>query len=376
MTQTDIWQELRTQVDLVALIGQRVPLKQQGVRWIGRCPFHADRGRPNLDVAPGRHVWRCWVCGLGGDAVDWVRITENCSTIEAIRQLRDRLGTAPPARPRLLAPYPLADRAIRDVAFRALLTAAGLSSAHRAALLQRGLSPEAVDRAGYATLPPGNRAALVAAMQGAVPDLRGIPGIAYHPRRHQWRLNGAPGLLVPVRDRFGRIQACQIRRDDPSGARYRWLTSAPETPQWTGTSSGTPFHVAGHGWIRPSATWWITEGPLKADVAAAFLQRPVIGIPGVSLWPRVARALAAWRPAAVVLAFDQDVDVETRARVMDAQNQLGALLQDNGLVVYVAHWPDGPKGVDDALTVRAPLDILRCPPVCQTSEAILRAARH
>lgn len=353
------WLSLRTDVDLVSLVRERVQLVQKGARWLGRCPFHDDKAHPNLDVAPERHYWRCWVCGVGGDAVDWIRMTQNCSTMEAVRYLRQWRGDpVAPARPSRPDPFPRASRSHRDAAYQVLVSTLGLSDRHQDALLARGLSPRQIRANGYASLPVGDRIETLEALRRSVWDLHGIPGVAYHAGRDRWQIKGAPGLLIPVRDRLGRIQACQIRNDG-TGPRYQWLTSTPDDHGWTGTSSGTPFHVAGTRWIHPSATWWVTEGPLKADVVASHVHHPVIGIPGVSLWGRVANALAAWRPASVVLGFDQDPDPSTRVRVDQAQHDLAALLTTHGLKTYVVHWPDGIKGLDDALEARVPLQIRR-----------------
>lgn len=342
--------ELRHQVDLVALIGERVALKPRGVRWVGLCPFHDDH-HPSLDVSARHQYWRCWSCGLGGDAVDWVRISENCTVMEAVRRLQDR--TLPPPRPQWPASDPIARRAVRHRVYQALLRAAPLSDRHRQALQARGLRDSVIAANGYGTLPAGSRQALIRTLESTVGDLRGIPGIARHLTDHRWRLDGMAGLLIPVRDRQGRIQACQIRTDGET--RYQWLSSAPKSPEWTGVSPGAPFHVAGHRYITPSSTWTVTEGPLKADVAAAFLEMPVIGIPGVSLWPRLGRSLTAWHPRLVVLAFDHDAVPETRARVFQAQSDLGALLVAAGIPVMIAHWDDGPKGIDDALAANVPM---------------------
>ncbi len=287
-------------------------------------------------------------------------MTENCTVVEAIHRLSGMEERPRPA-PRLLDPYPIAARATRHLAYQALLEAAGLSDAHREALLARGLSLEAIEQAGYASMPRGSRAGLLSKMQEAIPDLRGVPGVSHRPDRNRWRLAGAPGLLVPVRDRRGHIQACQVRSDSP-GSRYQWLTSAPHEPGWTGTSPGTPFHVAGQAHIRRSATWWLTEGPLKADVTSFFVKAPVMGIPGVSLWARVGQALSQWHPGSVILAFDQDSSPDTRARVAQFQEQLGGLLAGVGIRVFIAHWPEGPKGIDDALQSNAKLKIDRWKP--------------
>ena len=54
-----------------------------------------------------------------------------------------------------------------------------------------------------------------------------------------------------------------MRADQVSSSRYRWL-STPDTD----------YRVGGAG--RP--TLWITEGPLKAEVASCRLSTPVIGV--------------------------------------------------------------------------------------------------
>lgn len=351
--------QLRTDVDLVGLIMQRVPLTRRGSRWWGQCPFHDDR-HPSFEVSPGHHVWRCWVCNVGGDAIDWVRLTENCSTIEAIHRLEGTVVTTP-APPPLPAPDPLASRVRRHAAFQALLQAAGLRTDHHQALRQHGLSDGAIAQAGYASLPSGSRHHLIAAMLRAVPDLRGIPGVSRRVQGRGWKLQGAPGLLIPVRDHAGRIQGCQIRRDSP-GARYQWLTSTPHDEQWTGASPGSPFHVAGQAYVTPRSVWWVTEGPLKADVAAFFLHQPVLGLPGITVWPKLARALSAWHPVAVVLAFDQDGTPDVRQIVQSAQNQLAALVAQAGIAVRLARWAEGPKGVDDALQAGLMIRTTRWPP--------------
>ena len=352
------FQQLRTEVDLVQLIGQSLSLQQRGTRWWGRCPFHEDH-HPSLSVNPGRRQWRCWVCNLGRDAIDWVRLTQNCSAIEAVRWLS--LQTHPmPSKLLLPEPDPLASRATRSRAFRALLRAAGLNTAHREALLARGLSATAIVQAEYASLSARSREPLVDAMLAAVPDLRGIPGIARSVRGSGWRLMGSPGLLIPVRDRRGWIQACQIRLDT-GPSRYQWLTSTPYNTRWTGCSPGTPFHVAGQRYITDQATWWITEGPLKADVVASILHPPVLGLPGVSVWPKLVQAFTRWHPRRVVLGFDQDPSPTVRDRVQTAQDTLAQQLHAAGLAVHLAHWPDGPKGMDDALHAGLAITVSRWP---------------
>ncbi|MCD8266600.1 MAG: DUF6371 domain-containing protein [Prevotellaceae bacterium] len=56
---------------IVELIGERVELRQKGREWLGLCPFHDDR-HPSLSVNPQKQVYKCFSCGVGGDAVDFL----------------------------------------------------------------------------------------------------------------------------------------------------------------------------------------------------------------------------------------------------------------------------------------------------------------
>lgn len=123
-------------------------------------------------------------------------------------------------------------------------------------------------------------------------------------------MEGPNGLLIPVRDPEGRIIGCQVRADDARAGKYRWLSSA----RWPGGfSSGAPCHYAlGDGQTRQV---WITEGPLKVDLAADRLGMPVLGVAGVATWKSALPYIERIRPAEVMVAFDQDGDVATRAAV-------------------------------------------------------------
>ena len=61
------WLRLRNPiVDVVGRYG--VELRRSGSHLTGRCPFHADAGRPNLVVFPGSGRWVCFRCDARGVA--------------------------------------------------------------------------------------------------------------------------------------------------------------------------------------------------------------------------------------------------------------------------------------------------------------------
>lgn len=340
--------------DLVTwLPAQGVPLRQHGRQWWGRCPFHDDQGRPNLSVLPDRQLWHCWVCGVGGDIIDFLLLRDGGTFLDAIRTLGG--DPAPARRPTsAVADAPIdstrAPLTRRDRWYRALLAHTALMPTDRWALEQRGLSPAAIRRNGYASLPERDaRRGLMRALLEALQDVPlGVPGFARSRDRGRWTIWGGPGMLIPVRTVDGRIQALQIRRE--ASPRYIWLSSPPGDPVWDGgASSGAPVHWAGRPW-RQADTWWVTEGPLKADVAAQYLRAPVLGIPGVGLWRTAVEAIVSAHPRTVILAFDQDAAPQTADIVQQHTRALAEALHAADIAqIWTAHWADGPKGVDDAL---------------------------
>jgi DNA primase catalytic core len=76
--------------DVIARYGIR--LRPSGRALIGRCPFHVDRGRPNLYVYPQSHSWYCYRCAIGGDVIEFVQRQEGIGFAAAC----ERLAQLPP----------------------------------------------------------------------------------------------------------------------------------------------------------------------------------------------------------------------------------------------------------------------------------------
>jgi len=71
--------------DVVASYG--IELKRQGHALVGRCPFHADGGRPNMYVFVPTQSWFCFRCCLGGDVLKFVMLAENLGFRAAVEHL-------------------------------------------------------------------------------------------------------------------------------------------------------------------------------------------------------------------------------------------------------------------------------------------------
>lgn len=78
--------DIIAQIDLVALIGQSVPLKKQAGEYAGCCPFHDER-TPSFVVSPVKKFYFCFGCGAKGNAIGWMMDYHRLSFIEACRML-------------------------------------------------------------------------------------------------------------------------------------------------------------------------------------------------------------------------------------------------------------------------------------------------
>ena len=84
--------DIKARLDILEVVGQRVPLQRSGRSYKGNCPFHQER-TPSFHVFPDRQSWRCFgACATGGDAIGFVMRSENLEFGEAIRELARRTG--------------------------------------------------------------------------------------------------------------------------------------------------------------------------------------------------------------------------------------------------------------------------------------------
>ena len=68
------------------VVGDYVSLKKRGANLIGLCPFH-DEKTGSFTVSPSKGIFKCFGCGKAGHSVGFVMEIEQCTYIEAIRQL-------------------------------------------------------------------------------------------------------------------------------------------------------------------------------------------------------------------------------------------------------------------------------------------------
>ncbi len=218
--------EIRGSVDLVALINEYIPLRRQGARFVGLCPFHQEK-TPSFGVSRGKDFYYCFGCQATGDAFSFLRHVEGLSFVEAVQKLAERAGIELPkaddpaqaamqrvrAQRERLAEVMLAAQSY----FEAQLARHPHAEAARAQIAKRGVRPEVAQRfhLGYA---PSGWEGLAQHLSQQRIDLRDATEVGLVSPRRQgggYYDRFRHRLMFPVADQHGRIIAFSGRALDP-----------------------------------------------------------------------------------------------------------------------------------------------------------------
>ncbi|MBL0105232.1 MAG: DNA primase [Bacteroidetes bacterium] len=71
------------------VVGDFVQLKKRGVNLLGLCPFHNEK-TPSFNVNPVRNIYKCFGCGKGGNAVNFIMEHEHFTYPEALKYLAQK----------------------------------------------------------------------------------------------------------------------------------------------------------------------------------------------------------------------------------------------------------------------------------------------
>ena len=329
--------DLKSQADIVQVVQSTVPLRRAGARYVGLCPFHAEK-TPSFNVHPDKGFFHCFGCGVGGDVLKFVELQERLGFQDAVRHLAERVGVR--------VPEPATDRDAaaeaerealvgvhEDAAafFAARLAEAG-GEAARDHLTARGISPETAQRLGLGFAPTA-RDRLTAHLRerGYADDLLVRSGLAVSrdggPLADRFRNR----LVIPIARDSGTVVAFGARALHPDQpAKY---LNSPETAIYSKGRTLYGLHVSKRA-IREAGYAILVEGYFDLAQAVQAGIAPVVACCGTALGERQARLLKRFAPK-VVVSFDPD------PAGAGAAVRSGELLMTRGLQVSVATLPDG-----------------------------------
>lgn len=74
---------IRQQADIVDVMSRYITLEKKGKDYKAICPFHDDHD-PSLSISTDKQIFKCFVCGTGGNVFTFVQKIENISFLEAV----------------------------------------------------------------------------------------------------------------------------------------------------------------------------------------------------------------------------------------------------------------------------------------------------
>src|SRR3954466_6721695 len=92
---TSFIDDLKSQTDIISVIGEVVSLRKAGSTHKGLCPFHQEKS-PSFNVNGDKGFFKCFGCGAGGDVVTFVELQQKVPFTEAVRYLAQRAGMVIP----------------------------------------------------------------------------------------------------------------------------------------------------------------------------------------------------------------------------------------------------------------------------------------
>jgi len=93
----ELKQEILSRCDIVSIISQFISLKKKGANYMCCCPFHNEK-TPSFSVSPTKQMYKCFGCGVGGNAITFLQKYENMTYPEALEYLAPIAGVTLPER--------------------------------------------------------------------------------------------------------------------------------------------------------------------------------------------------------------------------------------------------------------------------------------
>ena len=343
--------EVLSRTNIVDLIKEYVTLRKSGTNYIGLCPFHGDRN-PSMSVSETKQIFKCFSCGVGGNAIRFLELAEKIPYVEAMSRLADRAGikySSVSSESSEAVKYKNDLRSVNKIAAGFFFDALKRSEKAQNYLKMRGLTSDTVSRFGIG-YSPDRPDALTAFFhgKGIDDDLLFKAGlVSKNDDRKTVVDRFRDRLMFPIFDDMGNVIAFGGRIMDKDSKLAKYINSR-ETPLYVKGNNLYGLNIAKKSAEKRAI---VVEGYMDCialhqkgiDFAVASL--------GTALTDRQARLLKRYF-GEVIIAFDND------AAGKDATLRGLDILKNAGLRVKVFRL-SGAKDADEYLRNHTKDDFLR-----------------
>lgn len=293
-------EELKDQIKeapISMIIGQFMTLNKKGANLEGLCPFHPDT-KPSLKVNDSKGMYKCFVCGAGGDAITFVKEFKRIDFIEAIKDISKILGLHFEEYQKEKKKNPRIEMAHRvlNASVKLYKKVADSQNEHFSDFLEkRKLSPESVEKfqIGYA---PGNNSLYhyLESIPGADRDFalktaQEIGIVRYNENRQSHYDFYRDRVMFPIHDHSGQIRGYSSRAVLPD-QNPKYLNSG-ESFAFDKGSILFGFYFAKNA-IRQNDQVLIVEGNMDVIMMHQFGFDQTVGTMGTALSDHSTRLLS------------------------------------------------------------------------------------
>lgn len=318
---------IRSRVDIVELISERVRLSRSGQNWKGLCPFHTEK-TPSFYVSPSRQRYHCFGCQAKGDIFNWVMALENTDFRGALEKLASRAGVelgsaTSQAKGEVERLLHVNEEA--SLFFRAQLESA---APVRQYLESRGVSTEQLSTWEFGYAPPVGEA-LVAHLRRKGIRLHDAhsAGLVSGDDRAGWRDFFIDRIIFPIRDERGRLVAFGGRSLGSQEPKYK---NTRETQLFTKSATLYGLYHSLKA-LREQRRVLLVEGYLDVIACHKAGLATAVATLGTAIGQRHANLLRRYADSAVI-AYDGD----TAGR--NAATRAADLLEDAGIACLIAEF--------------------------------------
>ena len=97
MIPREVIERIHAAAKIEEVVSDYVTLRKRGANLIGLCPFHNEK-TGSFTVSPSKGIYKCFGCGVSGNAVGFIMEIEQCSYVDAIKQLGKKYHIEVPER--------------------------------------------------------------------------------------------------------------------------------------------------------------------------------------------------------------------------------------------------------------------------------------
>ena len=352
--------DLYQRADIVELASRYVPLKRNGSRYWGCCPFHHEK-TPSFTVTPGVNLYYCFGCKAGGNVIQFIMEMEKLTYQEAVEYVANQLHMPIPEvredpeyeqrktlRERLLS----ANRAAAQWYHEQLWTAEGRPALDY--LHNRGLSDGILRRFGIgASLPRRDGLLTYLREQGYTTEELILAGLAVQKDDQPARDFFRNRAMFPIIDQFGSVLAFGGRSLDGSLPKYLNTGDTPVFNKRKGVYAANLLKKE-----RQLTRVLLVEGYMDVVALTQAGIRGAAATLGTSLTPEQAKLLSRFAPE-VHICYDGDEPGQ------HAIEKALTIFEQEQIPVKAVYLPDGldpdelirQRGLDafEALTPMAPV---------------------